>query len=141
MQSVVIAYVATALVFAVADGVWLSTVGASFYRPRLAGLVSDGVVWGPAIAFYLLFIAGVLYFAVMPAIEQGRWSQALLRGALFGFFAYMTYDLTNWATLKGWPGSVALLDMAWGTVLTAVAAAAGTAITLAVLRATGSAAG
>jgi uncharacterized membrane protein len=132
MQSVVIAYVATALVFAVADGAWLSTVGASFYRPRLAGLIADGVVWGPAIAFYLLFIAGLLYFAVVPAVAEGRWTQALVRGALFGFFAYMTYDLTNWATLKGWPGSVALVDMAWGTALSAVSAAAGTAITLVV---------
>ncbi len=137
MQSVVIAYVATALVFAVVDAVWLSTVGAQFYRPRLEGLIADGVVWGPAIAFYLLFIAGLLYFAVMPAIADGRWATGLVRGALFGFFAYMTYDLTNWATLKNWPGSVALVDIAWGTGLSAVSAAAGTAITLAVVRATG----
>lgn len=136
MQSVVIAYVATALVFAVIDGAWLSTVGAQFYRPRLEGLIADGVVWGPAIAFYLLFVAGLLYFAVMPAVAEGRWTQALIRGALFGFFTYMTYDLTNWATLKNWPAAVSLVDIAWGTALTGVSAAAGAAITLAVTRAT-----
>lgn len=141
MLNVVIAYVATAVVFAVADGVWLSTFGAQFYRPRLSGLIADGVVWGPAIAFYLLFIVGALYFAVLPAIDQGRWTQALVRGALFGFFAYMTYDLTNWATLREWPASVALLDIAWGTTATAISSAAGAAITIAVMRVAGTGSG
>jgi uncharacterized membrane protein len=78
-----------------------------------------------AVAFYLVYIAGVLVFALRPALASGDWRTAVLFGALFGFFAYATYDLTNLATLRVWSLPVSLIDMAWGTVLTGVAAGAG----------------
>jgi uncharacterized membrane protein len=78
-----------------------------------------------AILFYVLYIAGVLIFAVAPALRGGGWTTALLLGAALGFFAYMTYDLTNMATLKVWPVSLAVMDIAWGTLLTSLAATAG----------------
>ena len=83
-----------------------------------------------AIVFYLIYAAGVVFFAVRPAVQSGNWSDALLRGAALGFLAYATYDLTNLATLRNWPVSVTLADLVWGTLLTAVAASAGSAAAL-----------
>jgi uncharacterized membrane protein len=77
-----------------------------------------------AIAFYVVYIFGILYFAVRPALAAGDWKVALLSGALFGFFAYATYDLTNLATLKVWSVPVSLIDIAWGTALSGAAASA-----------------
>jgi uncharacterized membrane protein len=71
----------------------------------------------------------VLIFAVLPALDAGSWGKALLQGALFGFFAYATYDLTNLATLKGWSPGIAMLDLAWGTVVTGLSATAGYLVT------------
>ena len=93
------------------------------------GLLLDKPNTPVAALFYALYVAGVLVFAVLPALDAGQWSRALLHGALFGFFAYATYDLTNLATLKGWTPSVALLDLAWGTVVTGVSATAGCLVT------------
>ncbi len=80
---------------------------------------------GPAVLFYLLYIAGILYFAVLPAMGDGRWQTALLQGAVLGFLCYATYDLTNLATLKSWSVKVTVLDIIWGTVLTGGAALGG----------------
>jgi uncharacterized membrane protein len=79
--------------------------------------MADQIVWPVAILFYLLFIAGLIVFAVAPALESGGWTRALLLGAAFGFFAYATYDLTNLATLRDWPATLTVVDIAWGTVL------------------------
>jgi uncharacterized membrane protein len=73
--------------------------------------------WPAAIIFYLVFLVGLVIFAVYPAVEKGQWQYALFYGALFGFFTYATYDLTNLATLRDWPLSVTIVDMIWGTVL------------------------
>lgn len=120
------AYLAAGLVFAALDAVWLTQVGPRLYRPALAPLLTDGFRLPPAIAFYLIYIAGVVALAVLPAAREGG---GLVRaagfGAMLGFVAYATYDLTNQATLKVWPLKVTLVDIAWGTVLTACAAAAG----------------
>ena len=80
---------------------------------------------GPAILFYVLYVAGIVIFAIKPALVTGRWSSAAGKGALFGFFCYATYDLTNQATLKTWPVAVTIVDMGWGTFLTACVATAG----------------
>ncbi|MCQ4062165.1 DUF2177 family protein, partial [Klebsiella pneumoniae] len=85
-----------------------------------------------AIAFYLLYILGIMIFAVGPALKTGQWQTALLWGALLGFFCYMTYDLTNQATLRVWSLKVTILDMIWGTFLTGSAAAVGAAVTNAI---------
>lgn len=81
--------------------------------------MADKVNWGAAIIFYLLFIVGILIFAVIPHIETGDWKQAAIWGGLFGFFTYMTYDMTNLATLKNWSYLVTAADIVWGTVLCA----------------------
>ena len=120
------AYLGAGLAFAVIDAVWLTTVGPKLYRPALDDVLADQFNLPAAIAFYLVFIAGVLMLAILPAVREGAgWTRAMTNGAMLGFVAYATYDLTNQATLKVWSLKVTLADIGWGTVLTACAAAAG----------------
>lgn len=119
-----VAYIAVAVVFAVLDAIWLGSMGPRVYRPAIAPLLTDGFRLGPAIAFYVLFVLGLVIFGVSPALKSGQWTTALVMGGLFGFFCYATYDLTNMATLRVWPLKLTLIDIAWGTVLSATAATA-----------------
>jgi uncharacterized membrane protein len=124
----VIAYLCAAVVMLALDAVWLtSTIG--FYREHIGHLMAESVRPDGAIAFYLFYIAGIVYFAVRPALAVHSARAAASHGAVYGFMAYMTYDLTNLATLRGWPVSVVLADIAWGTVLTAGVAAASYGVT------------
>jgi len=123
MKRLLFAYLLTGAVLLPLDFLWLRYVGQGFYRDRLGDLLAPEVNLPPAIAFYLLYLVGVVVFVVQPALEGGSWLSALLYGALFGCIAYATYDLTNLATLRGWPLSVTLLDIAWGASVTAVSAA------------------
>lgn len=125
------AYVLTGLAFALIDSVWLRTMYARLYQPEL-GEILGGLRLGPAIAFYLIYIAGMIWFAVGPALANGRWQTALVQGAVLGCLCYATYDLTNFATLKIWSLKVTLLDILWGTMLTGSASVAGWAATQAV---------
>ncbi len=129
MYVYVVAYLATAAVFFGLDFVWLGKVATTFYRSQLGDMMRERPDFLAAGAFYLIYIGGIVYFAVQPYISGGSWTQALLSGAILGLIAYGTYDITNLATLKNWPLAMSLVDMAWGTVLTGVAAAAGLAIT------------
>ena len=121
-------YAATVPVFFLIDLVWLGLVARDFYRSQIGSLMADPILWWAAILFYLLYIAGILFFAVRPALEAGSWRKALGLGAAFGFFTYLTYDLTNLATLAGWPLALTVVDIAWGTVLAASVATASYAI-------------
>lgn len=123
------AYLATGIAFALIDSVWLKTMSERLYRVEIGELLADKFRLAPAVAFYLLYILGMMIFAVGPAMQNGNWKTALCHGAAFGFFAYMTYDLTNFATLRVWSLKVTVLDMIWGTVLTGLAAATGAAAT------------
>jgi uncharacterized membrane protein len=126
MMRFVIAYVAAGLWLLVVDAVWLSSM-VSVYRQHLGDLLHDGFRLAPAIAFYLLYVFGIVWFAIMPTLNSGgSWQQAALNGALLGLVAYGTYDLTNHATLKTWPAFITVMDMAWGAFLTGTAAVAGT---------------
>jgi uncharacterized membrane protein len=133
MLNYLAAYGATAVVMLALDIAWLGFIAKSFYREAIGHLMADPPNLVAAVVFYLLYPAGVMLFAVAPAAWIGvlaastdiPLSRAVLAGALFGFFAYATYDLTNLATLRGWPWRLALVDIAWGTALTAAAAAAG----------------
>ena len=125
MRVWIIAYLATGLAVLGLDAIWLSVAASRLYRPQLAGLLLERFNPAPAAAFYLIYIAGILVFAVSPALASGRWASACARGAMFGFVAYATYDLTNQATLRGWSTVVTLADLGWGTVLTATAASIG----------------
>lgn len=129
MQAV-IAYIATLLAFTLIDLVWLGVIAKRFYRRELGPLIADPINWAAGVAFYVIFAVGIVIFAVAPALDAGGVLRAGLFGALFGFFAYATYDLTNLATTKGFPLKLALVDMVWGTVLTGLAAAIATALTL-----------
>jgi len=121
----VILYVLTVPVFFAIDMVWLGLISKKFYARQIGHLMAPKVQWAPALIFYFLFIAGILVFAVLPAVEKGSWSKALISGALFGLFTYATYDLTNLATLRGWPLLVTVIDLVWGMVLTAAVSGAG----------------
>ncbi len=115
-------YLLTVPIFFLIDILWLGVVARSFYQRSLEGILGPRVNWTAAVIFYLMFIVGILIFAVIPALQQSSWHRALLWGALFGFFTYATYDLTNMALLEGWPLKVALVDIGWGTVLCATVA-------------------
>ncbi len=125
MRTILIAYIATAVVFFAMDFVWLSTATSWLYRPRLGAMLLDKPNLPVAALFYLVYVVGILAFAVMPALEQGDWVRALWGGALLGVVADGTYDATNLATLAGWPVAVTIGDWIWGTVATGTAATAG----------------
>jgi uncharacterized membrane protein len=115
----------TALVVLVAlDAPWLGLVGGRVFRSVLGSMLLDSPRWPAAVLFYLFYALGVVVFAVQPALRSKAWQSALGYGALLGFLAYMTYELTNLATVKAWTGELAAIDIAWGTLLTALAATA-----------------
>lgn len=131
MVRTIVAYLATFLVFLSIDLVWLGVIASGFYRDALGERME--VDLAVALAFYALYVTGVLIFAVLPADRRGDLRQAALWGGLFGFYCYATYDLTNLATLKDWPWIVAAVDIPWGVFLTGSSALAGAAITRALL--------
>ena len=118
-------YAATLVVFVIADMIWLGTTMSRVYRPTLGDILIAGGNLPPAVAFYLLYPVGLLIFAVLPALKNGSISTAIVYGALFGFFTYLTYDLSNYATLRNWTLQLTIIDIAWGTVLGAIAASGG----------------
>ena len=115
-------YLITLLIFFAIDLVWLAVIAKNFYRQHIGHLMSADVNWPAALLFYTVYIGGIVFFAIKPAFEAGSASRALAYGAFFGFIAYATYDLTNQATMKNWPVLVTVIDLAWGTVLTATVA-------------------
>jgi uncharacterized membrane protein len=125
MSRYVAAYFAALATLAILDFLWLGFLAKGFIQAQIGPLLLDRPQWTPAVLFYVLYIVGVLIFAVAPGLETGSWTRALMFGALFGFFAYATYDFTNLATLKGWTVPLLVVDVAWGTFVTAAAALAG----------------
>jgi uncharacterized membrane protein len=117
-----LAYIVVTIVFVALDGAWLSIMGPMLYKPALGDMLADKVRLAPAIAFYLLYPIGIEIFALVPALRAGSVGHAALYGALFGLFAYATYDLTNAATLRQWTTQITLTDMAWGAVATGLCA-------------------
>ena len=121
----VVAYIATAVVFLGLDALWLSQIALRMYRDELGSLLLDKPNLAVAGAFYLLYVGGIVVLAISPALAEGNWWKALLFGAVLGLVAYGTYDITNLSTLKGWSAKLSMIDLAWGTVLTAVSATIG----------------
>lgn len=117
-------YLVTVPVFFIIDLVWLGLVAKNFYQDQLGYLLGP-VNWTAAIVFYLLYIVGILVFAIVPGLEAGSLYKAAALGAFFGFMAYATYELTNYALVKDWPFTVVWVDILWGTVLTGAVAAGG----------------
>ena len=110
-------YGLTVPVFFIIDLIWLGVVAKGFYQKNLKYILSPNVNWTAAIIFYLVYIAGILIFAVLPAVAKDSLRHAAVWGALFGFFTYATYDLTNLALLKDWPIIIVIVDILWGVVL------------------------
>ncbi|MBR0576370.1 DUF2177 family protein [Proteiniclasticum sp. BAD-10] len=109
----------TFLVFFLVDLVWLGVISKNLYRKYLGHLMTPNVNWTAALLFYVLFIAGLVFFVVNPALEKESLRYAILAGGFFGLIAYGTYDLTNLATLKDWPLTITVIDLLWGTFLNA----------------------
>lgn len=118
-------YAAALVVFVIGDMIWLGTMVSRFYRPILEEVLLPTVNLPAAIVFYLLYPLGLVIFAITPALKAGSATTALLYGALFGFFTYATYDLSNFATLKNWTMQLTVVDMVWGTFLGAITASLG----------------
>jgi uncharacterized membrane protein len=133
LAKAVVIYLVTVPVFFLIDLFWLGVVAKDFSRQRLGYLMRPQVNWAAAISFYLLFIVGIVVFAIKPALEAGSPTRSLVYGALFGFFTYATYDLTNLATVRDWPLVVTVVDLAWGTALCALVAWAGYFVSIKVL--------
>ena len=121
-------YLSVIVPFLMADAVWLGSMMDILYRPAFGAMLADTPVLWAAAAFYLLYPVGILIFATLPALRAGRWRMAARLGGLFGGFAYGTYDLTNQATLRGWPATVTLADICWGMFATGLAATIGYAL-------------
>jgi uncharacterized membrane protein len=113
----IIHFLLTVPVFFAVDLVWLGIIGKPLYQKYIGHLMADKVNWTAAIIFYLLFILGILIFAVYPALKIDKVSYAITYGALFGFFTYMTYELTNMAVIKDWSWQIVPIDIIWGTIL------------------------
>ena len=118
-------YLAALVVFVAGDMSWLTLMGPRLYRPVLGPMLADRIDPTAAIAFYLLYLVGISAFAIAPGLRAGRPIVALGWGALFGLVAYGVYDLTNQATLRVWSTPLSLADMAWGAVITGLAALVG----------------
>lgn len=118
-------YAATLVAFLALDFVWLALATPRLYRPALSGVLAENPKLWAAVLFYALYVVGVVALAVVPGLSAGSLAAALWRGALFGFLAYATYDLTNLATIRDWPISITLIDLVWGTLLTSATTFAG----------------
>ncbi|MEF3692533.1 MAG: DUF2177 family protein [Candidatus Moraniibacteriota bacterium] len=110
-------YLIAVPVFFMIDMLWLVVIAKDIYQKYMGHLMKPMPNWPVAILFYLLFIVGVIIFAVHPAIKNNSWTYALFYGAMFGFFTYMTFDLTNLAVLKDYSWQITIIDIIWGTVL------------------------
>ena len=116
---------AIALIMVALDVLWIGVIAKPLYQQGIGHLMAQNPRLGAAALFYAVYAVGLLVFVVMPTSEGGNWHTPLMRGALFGFFAYSTYDLTNLATLKDWPAGLSALDMAWGAGASSAASVGG----------------
>jgi uncharacterized membrane protein len=126
----IVAYICAAIVFGVVDAIWLRWAGPNLYRPVIGEIMAKDFDKSAAIAFYLIYIAGMIWFAVRPGLHAGSVSTALLNGVLLGALCYATFDLTSQAVFKVWATKVSVLDIMWGAFATGLASAAATWATL-----------
>ncbi|MBT4203839.1 DUF2177 family protein [Hyphomicrobiales bacterium] len=134
MQKYLISYFITALIFLSIDAVWLGIVAKKFYFNNLGYLLAEKPNFIAAGIFYLIYVIGIVIFAIAPAFKINSASTALIYGSLFGFFAYLTYDMTNYSTVKNWPIIITFVDILWGTILTGFSACAGYIITKSIIQ-------
>jgi len=125
MKQFVIAYFSSLITFLVIDAVWLGLVAKEFYATQLGSLLREDVLFIPAGIFYLFYSAGIVLLAVRPGQPDLSLLNVALYGAVVGFVAYGTYDVTNLATIKNWPPLMSVVDLAWGTIISSIVAVAG----------------
>lgn len=116
-------YVVTMIIFFAIDMVWLGFIAKKIYRENIGHLMAPSANWPAAAVFYALYIGGILFFVINPALEKDSMTSALMLGAIYGFITYATYDMTNLATLKDWPLKITIIDILWGTGLNTLTAA------------------
>ena len=119
MSRILLTYAVSVPVFFCIDMIWLGVIAKGFYRNSLEPLLTPNINWIAAIIFYLLFLVGILIFALLPGMTKRSLVYTIEMAALFGFIAYATYDLTNLATLRDWPLTLSIVDMIWGSFLSA----------------------
>ncbi|MEO0913694.1 MAG: DUF2177 family protein [Pseudomonadota bacterium] len=124
-MSIIWIYLVSAVAFLGVDAVWLRNVMSPLFYKHVGPLLRDEFRFEAALGFYAMYVAGILYFATLPALRAGLLSEAVIKGALIGFMAYGTYEATNMTTLKGWTWSMVITDTAWGVFLTALTAVVG----------------
>lgn len=132
-MQIAVLYMITALVFLALDAVMLKLVLQPLFEKHLSTWLLDEIRWGPAIVFYLLYVAGLIWLVSLPALRSGNLAQALLGGAVVGAMAYGTYEFTNYATLRTWAPQMVAVDLVWGTILTGFSAWMGVTITRALV--------
>ncbi|RZJ00970.1 MAG: DUF2177 family protein [Brevundimonas sp.] len=125
MIKYIAAWLGAGATFAAIDAVWLTVMGQRLYRPVLGPILADKPDMKAAVLFYLVSISGTVFLAIDPALREGAWQRAALNGAVLGFVAYATYDLTNQATLNVWSTRLTIIDLCWGTALTTLSAVGG----------------
>ncbi len=125
LKTIFLGYFLTFAVFIIVDLLWLGVIAKSIYSKYLGSFLTDNVNWTAAVIFYLIFVAGILLFVVFPSVEKGSILNAIVMGAIFGIVTYATYDLTNLATLKGWPLEIVIIDIIWGAVLSTIVSGSG----------------
>ncbi|MCZ4694680.1 DUF2177 family protein [Ancylomarina euxinus] len=125
IKSILISYLLTFVVFLMIDLLWLGIIAKNLYQKYLGEFLSDKVNWTAAFIFYFIYVAGISFFAIYPSVHKESVFNAILLGALFGLFTYATYDLTNLATLKGWPLPIVFIDILWGVSLSAIVSLSG----------------
>ena len=123
MGEFIIRFLIAGGVMGVLDALWLTVVAGKFYKSQIGSLLLEKPYMTAAVVFYVIYVVGVVAFVLSPALEKGSWLHALGYGALFGFVAYATYDLTNLSTIKGFTLKVVVVDMLWGACLTAAVSA------------------
>jgi uncharacterized membrane protein len=117
-MKIVISYISTLITFIFLDSIWLTLIAKGFYAKQLGFLFSKSINFIPVMVFYPIYAFGVMILAVLPALSSGSWFEALWKGALIGLLAYGAYDLTNQATIAGWPTLVTVIDIGWGIIVT-----------------------
>lgn len=121
----ILSYFITLIVFLIIDLTWLGVIAKGIYQKQLGHLMTDQINWVAAFLFYFLFVGGVFFFVILPAVEKGSLLRAFWTGAFFGLVTYATYDLTNLATMRNFPSSIVWIDLLWGCVLTASVSCSG----------------
>ena len=124
-MSLVVLVLVTGAIFLIADALMLSNVLQPLFAQHLGETLRDGIRPGPAVLFYVTYMAGVIWFAGWPALRDGTPMMALVNGAILGFVSYGAYELTSWTVMRDWHPAMVAADMAWGTTVTALSAWAG----------------